>query len=53
MGGSPDALKLSFHEKSPPVAIIAVAKLAEVIFQEYSDPKFTAASLPTLQFPNR
>lgn len=50
---SPNALKLSFYEKTPPVAIIAVSKLTRTSLQEYCDPKFTSASQPLLQLPNK
>jgi len=53
MGGSSEAQKLSFHDKSPPVAIFAISKLTGISIEEYSDPKYTSASLPTLQLPNK
>jgi hypothetical protein len=50
---SPTTLKLSFHEKAPPVAIIAISKLTGTSIQEYCDPKFTPATLPILHLPEK
>jgi len=42
---------LSYFEKSPPLAAIAVANLSGVDVELKADPKFTKDSLPALSLP--
>ena len=51
--GRPLSFKVSFHEKAPPVAIIATAKLLGIQLDLYADPKFAPNALPTLDISNR
>ena len=47
------SFKLAYHEKSPPVAIIALAKLLGIQLDLVADPKFAADALPSLCISHR
>lgn len=51
--GKPLAFKVSFHEKSPPVVIVAIAKLLGLQLDLVADPKLAANAPPTLHISNR
>ena len=51
--GKPLSFKVSFHEKSPPVAIIALANLLGIQLVLVADPKVAANALPTLHISHR
>lgn len=52
-GGPNKALKLTYHEKSPPFAAIAIAQLLGIRIEPYADPKFAADAVPVLQLSHR
>lgn len=51
--GPPSGLRVSFHAKAPPVAILAVAQLAQIPVEAQADPKLTPDSQPVISLPDR
>ena len=46
-------LPLQYHEKAPPLAVLATAKLTQTALAAQADPKFSSTSQPVLHLPDK